>query len=73
MFILAAPSACGGSGGSGGTTAAPTTAAPTCASVGGITHWVGDNWCDDENNNAACNYDGGDCCKDTLQWYCTVS
>ena len=22
----------------------------------------GDNFCDDENNNAGCEYDGGDCC-----------
>ena len=23
---------------------------------------IGDGECDDENNNAACGYDGGDCC-----------
>ena len=24
--------------------------------------WVQDGFCDDMNNNEACNYDGGDCC-----------
>merc|ERR1711874_732586 len=24
--------------------------------------WKGDNFCDDENNNAGCDWDGGDCC-----------
>ena len=73
---------------SGGTppappTTAPTTAAPTpinttaappndgCGSPG----WDNDMWCDDENNNADCNYDGGACCFNEAQgWddYCTV-
>jgi hypothetical protein len=26
---------------------------------------IGDGWCDDENNNAQCSYDGGDCCEGT--------
>ena len=25
--------------------------------------WKGDAWCDDGNNNAACDWDGGDCCE----------
>jgi hypothetical protein len=29
---------------------------------GGISYWVGDGFCDDINNNEACNYDDGDCC-----------
>ena len=29
---------------------------------GGITYWVGDGFCDDVNNNEACDYDDGDCC-----------
>ena len=29
---------------------------------GGISVWVGDGFCDDINNNEACNYDNGDCC-----------
>ena len=24
--------------------------------------WIGDNFCDDDNNNAGCGWDGGDCC-----------
>ena len=31
-----------------------------CAS--GYHHLMGDGFCNDEINNAACNYDGGDCC-----------
>ena len=32
--------------------------------LGGIgkLNWVNDGFCDDMNNNEACNYDGGDCC-----------
>lgn len=26
--------------------------------------WTGDNYCDDGNNNCACDWDGGDCCGD---------
>ena len=33
----------------------------TCAS-GFFPSAVGDGFCNDETNNAACNYDGGDCC-----------
>ena len=29
---------------------------------GGISYWVGDGFCDDINNNKACDYDDGDCC-----------
>ena len=29
---------------------------------GGKLEWVNDGFCDDMNNNEACNYDGGDCC-----------
>jgi len=47
-----------------------TTEAPIeCA----IPHWVGDNYCDDENNNEACGFDGGDCCDNEMDgWdnYC---
>ena len=35
-------------------------------------HWVGDGYCDDVTNNNECNYDGGDCCLDTVNTqYCT--
>ncbi|CAM9372591.1 unnamed protein product, partial [Ectocarpus sp. 12 AP-2014] len=33
---------------------------PDC---GGIFCFVGDSWCDEQNNNAECGYDGGDCCS----------
>eukprot|EP00903_Cladosiphon_okamuranus_P008222 g7915.t1 len=32
-----------------------------CGYVGG----KGDGWCDSDNNNALCDYDGGDCCECT--------
>jgi len=36
-----------------------------------VTSWKGDDFCDDENNNAACEYDGGDCCGgDVDTTYC---
>jgi len=60
-----------------GPTAAPppTTAAPPPPSDGcGSPQWATDKWCDDENNNAGCNYDGGACCNNNAQgWdnYCT--
>ena len=25
-------------------------------------NWIGDDYCDDVNNNVGCNFDGGDCC-----------
>ena len=36
------------------------------------THWIGDGYCDDETNNAGCNFDAGDCCGITVntEW-CT--
>ena len=33
--------------------------------------YVHDGNCDDENNIAECDYDGGDCCTDVEQKYCT--
>ena len=37
-----------------------------------LPHYQGDNYCDDENNNLACNYDGGDCCGSNANTeYCT--
>ena len=42
-------------------------------SVGGCgsPHWKGDKICDDDNNNAGCDFDGGDCCgKDVETHYC---
>ena len=59
-IYLAAPDACGGS---------PTPPPPAGC---GAPHWKGDNWCDDENNNEGCDWDGGDCCgPDVRDKYCT--
>ena len=38
-------------------------AAPKC----GQPDYKGDGNCDDENNNAGCWYDGGDCCPETVE------
>ena len=35
--------------------------AAQCENAGGIASWMGDGYCDGYNNNAACNWDGGDC------------
>ena len=33
---------------------------------------IGDGYCNDETNNADCNYDGGDCCKSNVySQHCT--
>ena len=32
--------------------------------------WKGDKNCDDENNNAGCDWDGGDCCGPNNYGYC---
>ena len=38
----------------------------------GAPNWIGDNFCDDQNNNPECNYDGGDCCGPNIDTtYCT--
>ena len=37
--------------------------------------WQGDGYCDDENNIAACYWDGGDCCNNNIpdyDVYCSV-
>ena len=50
--------------------------AKTCKEVGGVDNWVGDDYCDDENNKAECKFDGGDCCNNSKPgWntYCKVS
>ena len=56
------------------TTQGPTTEAPPPSDC--IDQWIEDGYCDDENNNAACQFDGGDCCANTMEnWnmYCNVS
>jgi len=61
-------SACGGDG-----TPGPTAPPPPPTSGCGSPQWANDQWCDDENNNADCNFDGGACCfNDFSGWdtYC---
>jgi len=37
----------------------------------GFPQYSKDKWCDDENNNAACNFDGGACCgANVIKTYC---
>jgi len=47
-----------------------TTSAPSAC---GSPQWKGDGFCDDDNNNDACDFDGGDCCGDNVQTtYCSA-
>ena len=42
----------------------------------GSPYWANDKWCDDENNNAGCNFDDGACCNNFFNgWntYCQVT
>jgi len=51
----------------GPTTAGPTqgpTEGPTEAPTACVDEWIGDNFCDDQNNNPVCEFDGGDCCQE---------
>merc|ERR1712021_62204 len=60
--------------GSDGTAPPPTTTAPPPTGCGSPT-WAEDQWCDDENNNADCNWDGGACCNNDFGgWdnYCSA-
>ena len=37
-----------------------------------VVEWQGDGYCDDENNNSGCEWDGGDCCgTDVDTTFCT--
>ena len=39
----------------------------------GSPNWKGDGFCDDDNNNDKCEYDGGDCCGDDVKEnYCSI-
>ena len=42
----------------------------------GLLDFVGNSYCDDENNNAECNFDNGDCCPphglDNWDQHCTA-
>ena len=35
---------------------------PPVLGIGGRSEWIGDDFCDDINNNEKCLYDDGDCC-----------
>merc|ERR1712241_409666 len=51
----------------------PTTAAPP-PNAGCIVNWIDDGYCDDQNNNEECQYDGGDCCNNSMEnwdFYCS--
>ena len=55
-----------------GPTAGPTEG-PTEAPGSCVDSWIGDNYCDDQNNVAECQYDGGDCCGDNVDTtYCSA-
>merc|ERR1719433_686847 len=44
---------------------------PPCTETCGNERYKGDNYCDDDNNNCGCNYDGGDCCGSKVnKTYC---
>merc|ERR1712110_1158783 len=54
------------------TTEQPTEAPTEPPSGCGNDEWKGDGYCDDDNNNDACDYDGGDCCGNHVNtYYCT--
>ena len=56
-------------GGGDATTAAPSPPGDACGSP----QWFGDNYCDDDNNNEECGWDGGDCCGDNVNTqYCSA-
>ena len=39
----------------------------------GVPQWIGDGYCDDENNNHYCAYDAGDCCgPNVITAYCVL-
>ena len=40
-----------------------TTPTPQPPTGCGSPQYANDKWCDDENNNAGCNYDDGACCR----------
>ena len=36
----------------------------------GFIEFLADGFCDDENNNVECYFDGGDCCFDVFTYFC---
>jgi trypsin len=50
----------------------PPTPSPPSSGCGSP-QWQGDNYCDDENNNGGCDFDGGDCCGANVNTqYCSL-
>ena len=44
-----------------------------CTGSCGTPSWKGDDYCDDENNNCGCDWDGGDCCGSNVDTeYCSA-
>ena len=44
-----------------------------CSSICGFPDYKGDDYCDDENNNCGCEWDGGDCCGSNVNTnYCAA-
>ena len=43
----------------------PTFEAPPYPNCTGTSSWIGDGYCNANNNNPDCGYDGGDCCADS--------
>ena len=53
-----------------------TTKITTIVNGCGSPQWSNDKWCDDDNNNAGCNFDDGACCNNFFNgWntYCQVT
>ena len=56
-------------------TTVPTTLSTSTPTTGGcgLPEWATDEFCDDVNNNAGCNWDDGACCGDNVdKEYCTL-
>ena len=55
------------------TTGQGSTNSTTAGGCTGNPSWIGDGYCDDNNNNMDCSYDGGDCCGCNVETsYCSV-
>ena len=56
------------------TTSTTTESSEECS---GVIIWINDGFCDDQNNNESCDFDGGDCClpRRRTRWnrFCDVS
>ena len=67
------PAEQGGGGPPSPSPPSPPSPSPPPPSGCGYPEYKGDNYCDDENNNAGCEWDGGDCCGDNVNTqYCSA-